>query len=108
MAHPGTQFVQTPLPRPAPMVGGPMVLLAMVLLVTAGGLTSTSVVRPVHQAPALAALAFPVHGVTGLGVGLDDRLPNEIVLVQRAEPAVLRSETIRLGDERLNLPPPLS
>lgn len=85
-----------------------MVLLAMVLLVTAGGLTTASVVRPVHQTSALSVLAFPVHGVTGLGSGLDDRLPGEIVLVQRAEPGVLRSETIRLGDERLNLPPPRS
>ena len=94
------------LGRPSPVVGAPLVLLAMVLLATAGGLSSASVVRPVTQTSTFAVLALPGHGVAGIGVGLDDRLPGEVVLVQRAEPGVLRSEMLRLGPERLNLPPP--
>ena len=69
-----TPVVSSTLSRPAIMAGGTLVMLAMVLMVTSGGLTTNSVVRPVTHAPVLSVLALPVHVEACFQVSLDDEL----------------------------------
>ena len=98
--------VSVPFSRPASLAGGPLVLLAMVLMVTAGGLTTNSVIHPATQAPALAVLALPVHVATCSLANLKNPVIGEPELVRRVDSDVFPSEMVRLGEERLNLPPP--
>ena len=106
MTPQATPVVCSSLSRPTIMAGGTLVMLAMVLMVTSGGLTTNSVVRPVTHAPVLSVLALPVHVEACFQVSLDDGLSGAPALERRVDLGELRSETSRLGEARLNLPPP--
>tara|TARA_B100002052_G_C15649202_1_gene492011 strand:- start:345 stop:671 length:327 start_codon:yes stop_codon:yes gene_type:complete len=98
--------VSVPFSRPATIAGGPLLLLAMVLVVTAGGLSATTTIRPVSQAPVLAVLALPVHVAACPRASLDDECGTEPVQTFWVNTDAGSSEVVRFDEALLNLPPP--
>ena len=91
------------------MAGGmPLVLLAMVLLATAGGAMASRAVGPGHASahPAMAVLAFPAHHAASIPQGLVDTMPELVVAISPMPIAEPDPQLACIIDEHLNLPPP--
>ena len=91
------------------MTGGmPLVLLALVLLATAGGAMASTAVGPGHASghPAIAVLVFSPHPAASMPQGLVDAMPELVVAIRPMPLQITDRQLACIIDEHLNLPPP--
>ncbi|MCH2132177.1 MAG: hypothetical protein MK116_00355 [Phycisphaerales bacterium] len=105
MSTTGTSKMASQHGRHPGVTAAPLVLLALVLLATAGGVTAT-VAGPTARPAAVACLVLPTHGLLEAGTRADDASSSGSLVGTPETSDVFGSEVFRIRDAHLDLPPP--
>ncbi|MBG84052.1 MAG: hypothetical protein CMJ40_05840 [Phycisphaerae bacterium] len=106
MSRSKVEFGSSVAIRHCPVGSVSVAVLAMVLLATAGSFGPSTIVRPVAGPQVLSVLALSVHHPAISGGDLEQDRPRGVETVRVVQPDLIRLEALRMGSQRLNLPPP--